>query len=181
MARSARTKRTTASAPPPASDSSDNDDDRSGDADDTETNEDASDPEDPEPRPEVAGPAREPVTHFTMLRELTRDYYETVIGLNKTASYALFVDQRMQSIRDFLRIKPEHIEKICTAISKQNKTNIPVMAMERLALSRTMRNTRNEHHAKIRISPTSQATILMALLTIWRSSSTGTRKIRPPK
>jgi hypothetical protein len=134
MARSARTKRTTASAPPPASDSSDNDDDRSGDADDTETNEDASDPEDPEPRPEVAGPAREPVTHFTMLRELTRDYYETVIGLNKTASYALFVDQRMQSIRDFLRIKPEHIEKICTAISKQNKTNIPVMAMERLAL-----------------------------------------------
>ena len=134
MARSARTKRTTASAPPPASDSSDNDDDRSGDADDTETNEDASDPEDPEPRPEVVGPAREPVTQFTMLRELTRDYYETVIGLNKTASYALFVDQRMQSIRDFLRIKPEHIEKICTAISKQNKTNIPVMAMERLAL-----------------------------------------------
>ncbi len=40
----------------------------------------------------------------------------------------------MQDVQDFLRVKPEHIEKICMAIVKQNKTNIPVMAMERLAL-----------------------------------------------
>ncbi len=37
-------------------------------------------------------------------------------------------------MRDFLHIKPENIEKICTAIIKQNKTTILVMAMERLTL-----------------------------------------------
>jgi hypothetical protein len=139
MARTASTTRTAPPAPAPAADGSDDDDDRSGDADEAETNEDTSDPDqdpdqDPESGTEEAGPATEPVTQLTMKRELTRDYYETDIGLNRMASYALFVDQGMQDIRDFLRIKPEHIKKICTAIVKQNKTNIPLMAMECLAL-----------------------------------------------
>jgi hypothetical protein len=91
MAHSARTKRTTAPAPAPAADSSDDDDDdRSGDADETKTNEESSDPDqDPESGTEEAGPIAEPVTPFTMKRELTREYYESVLGLNRTASYAL--------------------------------------------------------------------------------------------
>jgi hypothetical protein len=135
MARTARTPRTAAPAPAPGADGSDDEDDRSGDAEKTEeANEDTSDPNpDPESGPE-AGPDEEPVTSWTIKRELTRDYYETVIGLNKTASYALFIDQDMTNMRDFLRIKPENIEKICTAIMKQNKTTIPVLAMERLTL-----------------------------------------------
>jgi hypothetical protein len=75
-------------------------------------------------------------TSWTIKRKLTRDYYENVIGLNKTASFALFVDQDMTKMRDFLCIKPKNIEKICTAIMKQNKSTIPVMAMERTTLVR---------------------------------------------
>ncbi len=176
MARSARTKRTAAPAPAPDSSDDDDDDDRSGDADETETNEDASGPDqDPESGTEEAGPAPEPVTRFTMLREFTREYYESVIGLNKVASLALYVDQGIQGVRDFLRIKPEHIEKICTAIVKQYKTNIPVMAMERLALL--------AYYVKHqeRTSRYDKETTSTASLTIWRWNSTGTRKIRSRK
>jgi hypothetical protein len=112
MTCTARTSRTAAPAPAPAVDSSDDDDDRSGDTEETEeTNKDMSDPDsDPKSSPK-AGPNEEPVTAWTMKCELTRDYYENVIGLNRTASYALFVDQGMQDMRDFLCIKSENIEK----------------------------------------------------------------------
>ena len=137
MARTARTS--AASAPAPSANGSDDDDDRSGDAEETEeANEDTSD-HDPDPDPESgpeAGPKEEHVNSWTIKRKLTRDYYENVIGLNKTASFALFVDQDMTKMRDFLCIKPKNIEKICTAIMKQNKSTIPVMAMERTTLVR---------------------------------------------
>ena len=67
-------------------------------------------------------------------REFVRDFYERTIGLNRTASYALYVDENMKTARDFRRIRPENIEKICTAIKKAHKTPISIMAMERLAL-----------------------------------------------
>jgi hypothetical protein len=161
MARTARTPCTAAPAPASSANGSDDEDDRLGDAKDTEeANKDTNDP-DPEPEsgPKAgpkASPDEEPVTSWTIKRELTRDYYETFIGLNKTASYALFVDQDMTDMRDFLRVKPENIEKICTAIIKQNKTTIPVMAMERLTLlayyikhqERTSRSAKTHSHHK---------------------------------
>ena len=67
-------------------------------------------------------------------REFVRDFYENTIGLNRMASYALYVDENMKTEEAFRRIKPENIEKICTAIKKAHKTPISVMAMERLAL-----------------------------------------------
>jgi hypothetical protein len=110
----------------PSANGSDDKDDCSGDAKETEeANKNMSDP-DPDPESGTkAGPEVEPVTPYTIKREYTCDYYENVIGLNKTASYALFVDQSMTDMKDFLRIKPENIDKICTAITKQQKTTIP--------------------------------------------------------
>jgi hypothetical protein len=134
MACTARTSCTAAPATAPAADGSDDDDDCSGDAEETEeTNKVMSDP-DPDPKSSTkAGPNGEPVTTWTMKCELTQDYYENIIRLNRMASY-VFVDQGMKDMRDFLRIKPENIKKICATIIKQNKTNIPVIAMECLTL-----------------------------------------------
>ena len=67
-------------------------------------------------------------------REFVRDFYETTLGLNKKASYALYVYEGMRTAEDFCCIKPENIEKICTAIKKATKTTISIVAMERLGL-----------------------------------------------
>ena len=97
-----------------------------------DTNEHDEDSSDTENDPNDDGPSDD--DSATQQRKYTRDYYETVIGLNKKASYAPYVDQNMKRMYDFLRIKPENVDKICTAITKSTKTSIPVMAIERHAL-----------------------------------------------
>jgi hypothetical protein len=67
-------------------------------------------------------------------REFVCDFYRGVIGLNKTASFALYVDENMTKLKDFLKVKPESIEKICLQIRKTRKTQIPVTAMDNLTL-----------------------------------------------
>jgi hypothetical protein len=126
----ARTARTTCTAAPDINNPNDAPTDDPKEMDTNEETDD--DPNDPDPE---SDPEEEPeVSPRTMKRELIRDYYKTVIGLNKTASLALYVDQNMTTKNNFLRIKPENIKKICTAIMKSTKTFILVLAMERLAL-----------------------------------------------
>jgi hypothetical protein len=71
---------------------------------------------------------------LVLRRELVRDFYETVIGLNRKASFALYIDENMTKAADFRCVKPEVIEKICVAIRKTHKTPIPITAMDLLSL-----------------------------------------------
>jgi hypothetical protein len=138
MARGARTARKAVpAADAPSADSSDNEDDPSDDdaEEAEETLEEANDPDPAQVYGTRHGPESESVTPYTLKRESTCAYYETVIGLDRTASYALFVEQGLEDAKHFLRVKPDMIEKICIAIVKKHKTTtISVRAIENLTL-----------------------------------------------
>lgn len=67
-------------------------------------------------------------------QELTCYFYRAVLGFNRPASIALWTDQGLRTECDFLRLKPDQIDKLCIAIKKDHKTTISVAAAEHLGL-----------------------------------------------
>jgi hypothetical protein len=135
MARSKRTKATR--GPSPASDA---DGDEEMDTDDANTENEDDQQDDPQESADNGAGDDDDVEDVVdddsadLQREFVRDFYKAVIGLNRTASLALYIDENMTKAKDFLRVKPEAIEKICVAIRKSHKTSIPITAMDRLSL-----------------------------------------------